>query len=81
MKFYHCTLELKLYIFLDNVTCFAISNDGTLGASGQVGRKPSVLVWRTESSREVVGDLTKDSLVIELGKSIPYIRFFVIFLK
>ncbi len=32
----------------DDVTCVALSPDGTLCATGQVSRRPVVLVWRTD---------------------------------
>jgi len=52
----------------DNVSCVAVSTDGTLAASGSVGRKPCVYVWKTESNREVYGDLGNDCLVATLGQ-------------
>lgn len=42
----------------DNVSCLAVSRDGTLAASGQVGRRPSIYVWKTESDKEISGVIT-----------------------
>ena len=52
----------------DNISCLTVSIDGTLAASGQVGRKPCVHVWRTESHRDVFGDLGEESLVATIGQ-------------
>ena len=51
----------------DNVSCLCVSRDGRLAASGQVGRRPEVFVWRTDTDRAVCGDLPQDSFVTALG--------------
>eukprot|EP00605_Chrysophyceae_sp_TOSAG23-4_P002101 GSChrysophyteH1.ASY1.ANO1.2327.1 assembled CDS len=37
----------------DDITCFSVSNDGTLVASGQMGKNPFVMIWETALEREV----------------------------
>ena len=37
----------------DDISCFSVSNDGSLVASGQIGKSPCVLVWETALQAEV----------------------------
>ncbi len=37
----------------DDITCFTVSNDGALVASGQLGKTPEVLVWETALNAQV----------------------------